>query len=224
MRNFCFALCGLLAASFTTVWAQEPTAPSVEPVILQAAEDKYSSEVTRAEAELAKVRKAAAAVRMKAYKDRLTEVTKTGDFNRALGLKARVDQLETEKEGEPTKTTKRPRPKETVKFQGHTYALIKEPATWHVAKQRCEEMGGHLVCLEDPKEVEFIVRLAGPLVLWTGASDEFSEGDWRWVTGRAMTGLTIEIRPDSEAHFLVFDRKWLNGRSGTRCAYVCEWE
>ncbi|MFO1040986.1 MAG: hypothetical protein U0941_04325 [Planctomycetaceae bacterium] len=86
--------------------AQEtpPTAPAVEPAVLQAAEEKYASEVGKAEAALAKVKREAATLRLKAYKDRLAEITKSGDFNKALTFKARIDQLEAEPEVSPTKT------------------------------------------------------------------------------------------------------------------------
>lgn len=81
-----------------------PTTPAVEPAVLQTAEDKYASEVSKAEAALAKVKRDAAAIRLKAYKDRLTEITKSGDFNKALSFKARIDQLEAEPEESSAKS------------------------------------------------------------------------------------------------------------------------
>ena len=162
--------------------------PEIAPFLLPSVEEKFASEAAKADAatakaeqEATKAKKAAAEIRLKAYKDKLAEITKTGDFDKAQQVKARITQLENEPEGEshkPEKPTKRPRPKDTVKFGGHTYALIKEPATWHVAKLRCEEMGGHLVCIESDKEAEFVSDLCAKGSYWLGASDEEQEGAW----------------------------------------------
>ena len=211
--------------------AQEttPTTPVVEPAVLQAAEDKYASEVSKAEAALAKVKRDAAAIRLKAYKDRLTEITKSGDFNKALSFKARIDQLEAEPESASSKQPKKPRPKDTVKFGGHTYALIKEPATWHVAKQRCEEMGGHLVCIESPAELQFVTGLCATSseFTWAGGTDEEKEGDWKWVTGKDIADTRwITFDQQQENHCLGYClpvNKWLDCTSTHRSFYICEW-
>lgn len=213
----------------------QPATPAPAPFILQSVEETYSStiakaeaEVAKAEAEVAKARKAAGAIRLKAYKDRLVEVTKTGDFEKAQAVKTRIEQLEKDPESElekPTKAPKRPRPKDTVKFGGHTYALIKEPATWHVAKRRCEEMGGHLACLETSKEAEFVATLCGDEKSWVGATDEETEGKWLWVNGSHAPLPPNGVNGDNGlSHCLVwFEGKWHDATSGMRFAYVCEW-
>ncbi len=202
------------------------TAPAVEPAVLQAAEEKYASEVGKAEAALAKVKREAAALRLKAYKDRLAEITKSGDFNKALTFKARIDQLEAEPESASAKPPKKPRPKDTVKFAGHTYALIKEPATWHVAKQRCEEMGGHLVCIETSNEELFVKSLCGQLTTWVGASDEETEGTWLWVHKSSPVKIAMQIDNAGAAdhHLALFTGLWHDGPAGSKYAYICEWE
>ena len=154
---------------------------SATEFVIPAAEEKFAADVAKAENDLAKVKQAAAAARIKVYKDKLSEATKAGDFDKATQIKARIETLESEPEA---KAHKRPRPKDTVRFDGHAYAMIKEPATWHVAKQRCEEMGGHLVVLDNPKETPFLTEMlkkAGVASAWIGATDELIEGDWKWV-------------------------------------------
>lgn len=217
-----------LVVNAAIVIAQEttPTTPAVEPAVLQAAEDKYATEVGKAEAALAKVKRDAAALRLKAYKDRLTEITKSGDFNKALSFKARIDQLEAEPESASSKQPKRPRPKDTVKFGGHTYALIKEPATWHVAKQRCEEMGGHLVCIETSNEEIFVKSLCGQVTTWIGASDEETEGTWLWVYKNSPVKIALQIdnAGSTDHHLALFAGAWHDGSAGNKYAYICEWE
>lgn len=215
------------------VAGQEPTSPTIAPAVLQSAEDKYATEVAKgealvakAEAESAKSRKLAADARLKAYKERLVEVTKAGDFDKAVAVKARIEQLEKEPDSDRPKPTKRPRPKDVVKFGGHTYALIKEPATWHVAKQRCEEMGGHLVCLETAAEDSFVRQLCGQETVWAGASDEESEGNWVWVYKGSPVKVAIRLdnAGDADHHLALFGNIWHDGHAGTRYSFVCEWE
>ncbi|HEY4263367.1 MAG TPA: C-type lectin domain-containing protein [Schlesneria sp.] len=211
-------------------------APEIAPFLIPSVEEKFGSEAAKADAatakaeqEATKAKKAASEVRLKAYKDKLAEITKTGDFDKAQQVKARITQLENEPEGEshkPEKPTKRPRPKDTVKFGGHTYALIKEPATWHVAKHKCEEMGGHLVCLESLKEAEFVASLCKSTVAWIGATDEVEEGKWRWVNGSDAPMPPNAINGDNGlSHSLCCDKGVLNdGSAGERFGFICEWE
>ena len=211
--------------------AQEtpPTAPAVEPAVLQAAEEKYASEVGKAEAALAKVKREAAALRLKAYKDRLAEITKSGDFNKALTFKARIDQLEAEPESASAKPSKRPRPKDTVKFAGHTYALIKEPVTWHVAKQRCEEMGGHLATGETPQQLAFLSEFcqSSGVQVWIGCSRE-SDDTWRWLNGDAanLPGASLDNVGDIEfhLHWNKDTKRWNDAPAGWKFSYACEWD
>src|SRR5262249_616059 len=83
----------------------------------------------------------------------------------------------------------RPRPKAAQKFNGHSYAVITEPATWHGARRRCEEMGGHLATPETPAERDFLLKLVrdAKTSAWFGATDEEVEGEWVWVTGKPVT-------------------------------------
>ncbi len=213
--------------------------PSVTPVLIQSAEEKYSSEcnkadalVSKAEAEGAKARKAAGDVRLKAYKDRLVEVTKAGDFDKAVAVKARIEQLERELNVEPEKPMKRPRPKETIKFQGHAYALIKDPATWHVAQHRCEEMGGHLVTVESNAELEFILGItqANNTEAWIGGTDEVTEGVWKWVTGATIpkemvSAFRIDNHQDMQHALAAGGSK--NIEDNFQClrrVFICEWD
>ena len=234
------AFCSTIAVlTDARLLAEDPSNPSaVTPALLQSVEERYASEVAKAdavlakaEAEVAKQKKLAAEIRLKAYKEKLSEITKTGAFDKAISIKLRIELLEREPESaneRTEKTTKRARPKDLVKFQGHSYSLIREQATWHVAKQRCEEMGGKLACINDSREEKFIGELCGSVDAWVGATDEEDEGKWHNIDGSRINILNIKI--DNAAtgeHWLQWD-----GVSGhfndlstnARIAYVCEWD
>ncbi len=229
MTRSVLIICLVVNAAITLAQDTPPPTPAVEPAVLQAAEDKYASEVSKAEAALAKVKREAAAIRLKAYKDRLTEITKSGDFNKALSFKARIDQLEADPEAASSKPSKKPRPKDTVKFGGHTYALIKEPATWHVAKQRCEEMGGHLAIGEAPQRLAFLTEFCqnSGVQVWVGCSRE-SDETWRWLNGEAanLPGASLDNVGGIEFHLQwnKDTKRWNDAPAGWKFNYICEWD
>ena len=73
-----------------------------------------------------------------------------------------------------------------AEYNGRKYALYDVPLTWHEAKEYCEEQGGHLATVSDENENEFIksfIANGGQNGYWLGATDEITEGIWKWVTG-----------------------------------------
>ena len=72
-------------------------------------------------------------------------------------------------------------------YGGHTYYYYSTPVTVYTAKAFCESKGGHLVFLSDSAEDTYVKSLfpTGTSV-WIGATDESSEGTWKWNDGSAM--------------------------------------
>jgi hypothetical protein len=194
---------------------------------LEKADEKFEQSATRAQEAYAKSMGDAYQTRLKTYRTILAAATKAGDFDRATALKERIEELEAAEQeiGQlaPGKKKARTAPKGAVKFGGHQYLLIKDAATWHVAKSRCEEMGGHLICIETPEEEQFFRELCGDESVWVGASDEVQEGKWMWVNGRPVE-LSIKFEGESDHCLAYFRHVWLDGVAGIRFAYVCEWE
>ena len=203
----------LLAADLSEKWSKR----------LESADVAYQSAVQKADNVRFHAVQKANQDRVKVLKTALVDATKAGDFDTATEIKARLSAAES--------TGVRKKPKNVTKFGTHEYALIEEQATWHVAKRRCEEIGGHLAIIDSPQESQFLISLCGKHSAWAGASDEETEGDWAWVDGtscpeflKATWRLTDET---SEFHNLVWwlpDQQWAAGKGNGRVEYLCEWE
>lgn len=137
-------------------------------------------------------------------------------------------------------------PTNAVEFKGNHYLVISESVSWHKAKQKCEDLGGHLVVINDAEENAFVTSIAAKASLdtiWLGATDEVKEGEWVWVTGQKVTYANwIPGQPNNwkgNEHYpeMIVTRNfapWKNrpgqwndlsnttGPKGT--GYICEWE
>ncbi len=125
-------------------------------------------------------------------------------------------------------------PDDAVEWQGRHYSFFSDSLSWHDAKKKCEEMGGHLVTITSEEEGELVSRLAGNVRVWIGLTDEKKEGSWRWVTGEKFDYSNWGPRsPDNfgNAEHYVWVQKiaggtrvWNDAKGGWPNAYVCEWE
>jgi formylglycine-generating enzyme required for sulfatase activity len=118
-------------------------------------------------------------------------------------------------------------PAERLKLGKYEYQLIEAPATWHQAKQRCEFLGGQLVCIENRAENDLVVGLVGKSGAWIGATDEENEGDWRWVNGKPV--VYPGWRPGEPnnvggiEHHAFRPAGWMDLSAGPRIGFVCQW-
>ncbi|CAL8338527.1 unnamed protein product [Arctogadus glacialis] len=70
------------------------------------------------------------------------------------------------------------------KFGCKCYALSKE-GSWNKSRELCVSFGADLVVVDSEEEMDFISKRGG--YLWLGATDEASEGLWRWVDGTVLS-------------------------------------
>jgi len=77
-------------------------------------------------------------------------------------------------------------PADARHFGGHWYKAVFEKVSWKQAKQRCEEMGGYLACIENAFENRFVAKLAAGRTVHVGGTDEGTTGKWRWINGGRM--------------------------------------
>lgn len=211
----------LLSVSFIALAVAADTISEKFQKKLEAADAAYQAAVQKAENTKFYAVQKATADRVKVLKQAMTEATKAGDLDAANTFKARIEAAE-------QAGGTRAKPKNVVKFGGHEYALIEEKATWHVAKRKCEEMGGHLAVLETPDEVARLTALcqAAKTTAWFGASDEEQEGEWLWINGSKVQ---FEFRRDNSGgteHYLGCygeGSSW-EDLGDARFSFVCEWD
>ena len=72
-------------------------------------------------------------------------------------------------------------------FNGHKYVFVPDQVRWRTAKEKSEEMGGHLVTITSKEEQSFIEDFLKAQKdyqphTWIGFSDDQEEGKWVWVT------------------------------------------
>jgi hypothetical protein len=82
------------------------------------------------------------------------------------------------------------KPDKTVNELGHTYEIYTTKMSWKDAYRFCEKKGGHLVTVDSQDEEEIVYeiqKMYSPYdKMWLGATDEYSEGTWKWITGESI--------------------------------------
>ncbi len=113
---------------------------------------------------------------------------------------------------------------------GHRYKLFRASCSWHAARARCENMGGHLATISSEAEHAFVAELCGETRAWIGGTDEGTPGRWVWVTGHKLA-FPSWARPSiskswGEHYLTIRNGSWsdhpVKGSSVT--GFVCEWE
>ena len=207
---------GLAAADLSEKWVKRiDSTERVYHVAVQKADNARFYAVQKANTD-----------RLKTLKSALTDATKAGDFDAATKLKELIGAAE-------VANGVRPKPKNIIKAGGHEYAFVEETLTYHNARKRCQELGGHLVTFETPQEQEFILQQARTLKIpvWIGATNEDKQDEWRWVTGE-LVSIPTDWKHDnhdakSHGHGMTFwpeTNGFNDDNLGSRRGLVCEWD
>jgi hypothetical protein len=69
---------------------------------------------------------------------------------------------------------------------GHCYVAYRALVTWAVARETCQNMGGHLAVITSPAENELIQGLTAEVDNWIGGNDIAVEGAWVWLNGEPL--------------------------------------
>jgi hypothetical protein len=125
----------------------------------------------------------------------------------------------------------KPAPPDATMFEGHGYMFLQPNLTFHAARKRCEELGGHLVTIESPGEADFLVKTWGKdRNFLIGAGDFVEEGDYRWLDGTPFDpqgyGTRFRnVRGFQHAIAWQFElQQWSDIAEGYPLEYICEWE
>lgn len=126
-------------------------------------------------------------------------------------------------------------PVEAKFFNGKWYHIYFEKTSWPKAQQKCVALGGRLAIVSDEATWEFIKALSKDASLWLGATDEKTEGVWKWTDGTPMAlKHWYEGQPDNAngaENFLSTHRGFLNDapKNGEYVphqfvtGFICEW-
>ncbi len=77
-------------------------------------------------------------------------------------------------------------PEAAVYHQGSWYLCVLDSMSWKLAVQKAEKMGGHLAWVDSEQTQAFITKVARGVRVWLGATDEKSEGLWKWTNDEKM--------------------------------------
>lgn len=136
------------------------------------------------------------------------------------------------------------RPADAVEHSGKYYKLFEKILSWHDARDECVSMGGHLACVENTKDNQFIldlVRGGRREGYWLGATDEETEGTWLWVNSSKMKytnwGGSQPNNKELSEHYLVLvtrfngnanvEGKWADQPKVSEVhkpGFICEWD
>ncbi|SCW32657.1 RHS repeat-associated core domain-containing protein [Eubacterium ruminantium] len=116
----------------------------------------------------------------------------------------------------------------------HAYFVSNDLRTWKDAEKVCEDMGGHLACINDGGENEYIrsiIQQVSPNGYTAiGFTDEVNEGEWRWINGQPVTYTRWDIEEPNNGFggqnyaYMYDDGTWDDGKSDRDRYYICEWD
>ena len=135
--------------------------------------------------------------------------------------------------------TKAEVPDDAVVFKGSHYKYFDDKSTWYLAKQKCEELGGHLICIGGAEEDTFaqtVLESAKSESAWIGGNSDMDDALWRWATGEpfSYTGWAPD-QPDNwsgegETCLAMWaantrlPKGWHDMADGYRQGFICEWD
>lgn len=128
-----------------------------------------------------------------------------------------------------------------VQWRDHYYQFFDEKITWKEAKQKCEELGGHLATISSDEEQAIIVNnpfINPEIQYWIGGSNEPNENketEWGWITKEEWNYENWkEGEPNNindQEHYLMLgleseNYKWINSSNSNDgiTGYICEYE
>lgn len=127
-------------------------------------------------------------------------------------------------------------PEDAFRWNGSSYYLYNNCATWEEAKAFCESLGGHLAVIASADENAALYSYVTEQGYWNaffGASDAIEEGNWRWLDSYAMSYTNWHPgEPNSESSgedYAMFYQKfpdgtWNDSRFDSGSVFICEWD
>lgn len=221
--RFAFPFCLLLSfgAGTPTLLGQPSFA---ETPGSRQADEAYDQTIQEAERAYAAGREKQFAAWLRGYEKALASAKGDGDLEAVEYLTEAIDR------SKQAGFVVLPLPRDAVRFGDHSYALFEEGLPWHVARRRCELMGGHLVTIESGEEETFVARSFGERSFFIGAGDFAKEGEYAWLDGTPFRAFGYATRFDNDKgiqHAICWfppKSRWDDEHEGASIPYVCEWD
>lgn len=122
-------------------------------------------------------------------------------------------------------------PADAIQSNGHAYAFFDIGCTWDEAAEYCAKMGGYLVTITSEDENWAVNWICGSRDIWLGANDVEVEGEFKWITGEAMTYTLWSAGEPNDGNgggqdymHMYTSGAWDDGYGGTSLPFVCEWD
>ena len=157
------------------------------------------------------------------FVENITFIVKTSDHNNILGRYNTIITVydtngnSTDVWANASVGEKKWIPDATIQYKGHRYELYNTTyMRWNTAKAYCDSIGGYLVCINSEEEERIIEKLlesGNRDYYWTGATDQYVEGDWTWITSQEMSYKNwdnLKSNKNTKANYGIIER--LHGR------------
>lgn len=118
---------------------------------------------------------------------------------------------------------------DVARYNGHVYAKSLIGVNWAVAKDYCENVGGHLVTITSQGENDFIINYSGGDIS-IGLTDSDEEGIFKWINGEPVVFSQWDYgEPNNEFDedyvLLKSTGYWNDGHlNQENWFFVCEWD
>ena len=126
-------------------------------------------------------------------------------------------------------------PSASAEFNGNKYEIYDVNMSWIEAKAKCEELGGHLVTVNNEDEMNAVHQLMSQgqyAMHWLGITDEEQEGAWKDITGNVLVYSNWRAgSPDNDnnvEHYglILNDGTWgdVSNMYPGEIGFICEYE
>ena len=235
-RLLSIALITALCLAFTAS-ADEPDATKLPAV--KKALDKAEAVVRRNRKAYDEANTKAVAEAEKELKNEVDRLSRAGKPEEAVAVKKLLESVGASVVAKAEKKVAPLNPAQAgaVAWNGHKYKYIADKLTWPDEKAKCEEMGGHLLIIDDRAEQDFVTQSLNALggrtyKVWLGITHGGTPGQWRTLNGGELTFTNwAPGEPnggrDAPAAYLLLEwgGRWDDAPGfPAALSYICEWD
>ncbi|XP_047204396.1 ladderlectin-like [Girardinichthys multiradiatus] len=110
-------------------------------------------------------------------------------------------------------------------FESRCFKFINSPMSWYNAEEHCNNLGGHLASVSNPREYNYLQQLtqtAGQSIAWLGGFN--LQGKWMWINREGFYYTNWYSSSSSSTHPCIFLRStygWGNGQCTSANRFIC---